>query len=210
MASIRRLTHSCVVVTTDDQATLLDPDMFTFTSGVIDLDTIGDISRVLVTHEHADHVHPDFVKWLQDRNNDLAVYSNDAVRDLLAAAGIEVSTDVPSGTSVEDVTHEPLPNGMAPPNRSWTIDDVVTHPGDSYGPTKSAPVLLLSTVSPWGSSTAAVAFAKRVAPRYALPAHDFYLTEGGRGFLGGLVQGPLEEAGIEYVALAPGESFTLD
>ena len=103
MTEIRRLTDSCLLVTTDDAASLFDPGFHPFLEGGIDLDSIGDVTRVLVTHEHGDHVHPDFVKWLIDRRRDLVVYSNQAVADLLQKHDIEVSTDVPPGVSVEDV-----------------------------------------------------------------------------------------------------------
>ena len=209
MATIRRLTHSCVIVTTDDHATLFDPDFFTFTSGAIDLDSIGDVTRVFVTHEHADHVHPDFLGWLIDRKSDLVVHSNGAVLDRLSDEGIEVSLDVPDGVSVEDVDHEPIPNGATPPNRAWTIDGVFTHPGDSLQPTSTAPVLSMALIAPWGSSTANVEFAKRLGPSQVIPAHDFYLSEQGRDFLPNIVQGPLAEAGIEYVPLGWGESYSV-
>ena len=209
MATIRRLTHSCVIVTTDDHATLFDPDFFTFTSGEIDLDTIGDVSRVFVTHEHADHVHPDFLRWLIERRRDLTVFSNEAVLDRLTGEGIEVSLAVPVGVSVEDVLHEPIPNGATPPNRAWTIDGVFTHPGDSLQSSFTAPVMSLALMAPWGSATAAVEFATRLGPAQVIPAHDWYLSPQGRDFLPNLVRGPLAAAGIEFVPLGWGESLTV-
>ncbi len=209
MTRIRRLTHSCVIVTEDDHATLIDPDFFTFTSGAIDLSSIGDVTRVLVTHEHGDHVHPEFVQWLLDRRADLEIHSNQAVQTMLSKSDIAVSTEVPADTTVQDVVHDRIPNGATPPNRAWTVGGVFTHPGDSYGLTSCAPVLSLSLLAPWGSSTASVDFARRLAPQQVIPAHDFYLSQQGRSFLPGLVAGPLQEAGIEFVPLGWGDSFTV-
>jgi L-ascorbate metabolism protein UlaG (beta-lactamase superfamily) len=198
-----------VIVTEDDHATMIDPDFFTFTSGVVDLNSIGDITRVLVTHEHGDHVHPEFVQWLKDRRANLTVFSNEAVQAKLAKSDIEVSIEIPEGTSVQDVLHERIPNGATPPNRAWTVGNVFTHPGDSYGLSGCAPVLSLSLIAPWGSSTASVDFAVRLAPRQVIPAHDFYLSEQGRSFLSNLVAGPLKKAGIEFVPLGWGDLYTV-
>ncbi len=92
MPTIRRLTDSCLVVTTDDGATLIDPGFHTFDTGEIELDSIGDIRRVLVTHEHGDHVNPAFVRWLLDRGEDVTVHANQAVVDLLAEHEIAASS----------------------------------------------------------------------------------------------------------------------
>ena len=209
MTTIRRLTHSCVIVTDDDHATMIDPDAFSFNSGAIELDTIGDISRVLITHEHSDHVDPDFVAWLVDRRSDVVVYSNDAVAGVLADRDIEVSREIPTGLSVEDVDHEPLPNGARPPNRAWTIEGTFTHPGDSYAPTVTAPVMSLSMLAPWGSTASSVEFAKRIKPSQVIPGHDWYLSTQGRDFVPGLIAAPLAAVGVEFVALGWGESYTV-
>lgn len=210
MATIRRLAHSCLLVTDDSGTTLLDPDFFTFDHQPVDLDTIGDVQRVLITHEHADHVKPAFVRWLVDRGEDVAVHANQAVVDLLAEQGIEASATAPAGTEAEDVDHETLPNGTTVPNRSWTVGDVLTHPGDSYQISGSAPVLALPLLTPWGSATAAVRFAARLGGvEQVVPVHDFYLTELGRQFIGGIVSDPLRAAGIELVPLDWGDSFTV-
>ncbi|MDH3605672.1 MAG: MBL fold metallo-hydrolase [Acidimicrobiia bacterium] len=137
MTTIRRLTDSCLIVTTDDGATLFDPGSHTFGNEAVDLDAIGDIQRVLITHEHGDHVHPEFVRWLVDRGDDVAVHANQAVADVLASHDIGVSVDNPVGVSSEDVLHETTPMGTAPPNRSFTIDGaniefVPLDWGDSY------------------------------------------------------------------------------
>ncbi len=209
MTTIKRLTDSCLVVTTDDGATLFDPGFHTFESDLIDLNELGDIQRVLVTHEHGDHVSPDFLKWVLDRGDDVTVYGNDAVAAVLSEHDIEVAADIPIGTSAEDVLHETTPMGTAPPNRAWTIDGVITHPGDSYGPTRTAPVLALGLLTPWGSTTKTLEFARKLAPQQAIPVHDFYLSESGRGWINGVAKHVLAEADIEVVTLDWGESFTI-
>lgn len=209
MTTVRRLTNSCLLVTTTDGTTLLDPGFFTFGYDGIDLDGIGEVQRVLITHEHADHVSPDFVRWLVDRGEDVAVHSNQAVADLLAPHELEVRVDSPEGVSAEDVVHEMLPTGATPPNRAWTIDSLITHPGDSYGPTSTAPVLALPLLTPWGTTYKSIEFARRLQPQQVVPIHDFYLTKAGRDFIVGMAKNVLASSDIEVVPLDWNESFTI-
>ncbi len=209
MTTIRRLTDSCLVVTTDEGATLLDPGFHTFGSDEVDLASIGDIQRVLVTHEHGDHVSPDFVRWLLDRGPDITVHSNQAVADLLATHDIEVEVDDPAGVSSEDVLHEMTPMGTAPPNRAFTVNGVLTHPGDSYQPTSTAPVLALPLLIPWGSTFESMEFARRLAPRQVVSIHDFYLSQSGREWIGNIARTVLAKSDIELVALDWGDSYTV-
>lgn len=208
MATIRRLTDSCMLVTTDEEALLFDPGFHTYQSGEIDLDSIGEVTRVMITHQHGDHVNPDFVSWVVDRGTDVRVHSNQSVADLLAKHDVEVDTDTPDAVTADDVQHEVIPSGDAPPNRAFTIDGVLTHPGDSYQPSRSAPVLALPLMTPWGSATAAVAFARRLGPQQVVPIHDFYMSADGRAWIQGMVKNVLAGDGIELVDLDWGESFT--
>lgn len=209
MTTIRRLADSCLVVRTDDNATLIDPGFFAFDSGEVDLDTVGEINRVLITHAHGDHVKPEFVRWLIDRGTDVTVHGNSEVAGLLAPHDIEVIDANPAGVTSEDVLHGRIPTGDQPPNRAFTVENILTHPGDSPDPTSSAPVLALPFVTPWGTPYEQIQFAKRVGAQQVVPIHDFYLTAPGREFLEGFVGGVLEAAGIEVVSLLPGNSVTV-
>ena len=152
---------------------------------------------MLITHEHGDHVKPEFVSWLLDRGDDVTVFSNQSVADLLAQHDITVETANPADVSAEDVLHETTPMGTAPPNRSYTIDGVLTHPGDSYQPTWSAPVLALPLLIPCGSTTASMDFARRLAPQQAIPIHDFYLNGLGHNWITEMAKNVLAKSGIE-------------
>ena len=209
MTTIKRVTDSCLVVTTNQGATMFDPGFHAIETGALELGGIGDIQRILITHEHGDHVSPQFVKWVLDRNEDVQVFGNQNVADLLAKDDIEVHVEIPSGTSAEDVTHELTPMGTAPPNRSWTIDGVLTHPGDSYEPTTTAPVLALGLLTPWGSATKSLQFARDIAPQQAVPVHDFYLSDLGRKWIYGVAKKVLAQSDIEVVTLDWGESYTV-
>ncbi len=207
MTTIKRLANSCLTVTDDSGTTLFDPGFFTYESDEVDLTSIGEVQRILITHEHGDHVKPEFVQWLIDRGDDVQVYSNQAVADLLAGHGIEASVAAPSGTTFEDVLHEMIPTGARPTNRSYTIQGVLTHPGDSYEPTTTAPVLALPLLIPWGSTTRSVQFARDLRPQQVVPIHDFYLSKLGRDFVVGLAKSVLAKDGIEVVPLDWGDSY---
>lgn len=209
MPTIRRLADSCLIVRDGNGATLFDPGFFTFESGDIDLGTIGDIQRILITHEHGDHVAPAFVKWLLDRGRDVRVYANQTVADLLIRSDIEVDTDLPVGVSAEDVLHNLTPTGAKPPNRSYTIDGILTHPGDSHQPTVTAPVLGLALSAPWTSTTDAIGFAVRLAPSQVVPIHDFWLSASGRDHVTGMAASVLAKSGIELVPLGWGDAYTV-
>ncbi len=209
MPTIRRLTDSCLIVTDNHGTTLIDPGFMTFESDEIDRDSIGDVQRILITHEHADHVSPPFVRWLIDRGDDVRVHANEAVAAILEAHDIAVSTTDPDGVTSEDVLHEMIPTGATPPNRSYTLENLLTHPGDSYQPSASAPVLALPLLAPWGSATASVQFARRLGPRQVIPVHDFYLSPSGRSWIAGLVRSVLAADDIELVPLDWGESYTV-
>lgn len=209
MAKIQRLTDSCLLVTTDEHATLFDPGFHTYQSGLIDLDSIGDVTRVFISHEHGDHVNAEFVRWVVDRRSDVEVFANDAVSAMLAKQGIEVNTGTPPGGSFEDVLHGKVPNGATPPNRSFTIEGLLTHPGDSREPSVSAPILALPLLVPWDSATGAVEFARRLEPRQVVPIHDFYLSDMGRGWIRGMIKGVLADDGIDLVDLDWGDSFSV-
>lgn len=209
MATIRRLSDSCLVLTTDQHITLIDPGSHTFDSGVVELASIGEVSRVLITHEHNDHVKPEFVRWLLDRRRDLTVHANQAVVELLSRHDIDASIDNPEGVTAEDVVHETTPAGAAPPNRAFTIEGMLTHPGDSYQPTRSAPLLAISLMAPWGSGRDSVEFARRLRPNRVVPIHDFYLSESGRRWAAASIKNVLEKDGIELIPLDWGDSATI-
>jgi len=189
--------------------TLFDPGFWTFESGEVDLETIGEVNRILITHEHADHLKPEFVGWLIDRGTDVTVHANQAVADILAKSDIEVLVDNPRDVTSEDVDHATLPNGSTVPNRSYTVGGAFTHPGDSHDPTVTAPILGLPLMTLWGSMTASMGFAKGLSPQYVIPIHDFYMNSSGRQWVTGMAKAVLATAGIEVVPLDWNESATL-
>lgn len=209
MPTLRRIADSCLTVTTDRGTTLFDPGFFPWESDGVDLDTIGDVQRVLITHAHADHVHPRFVRWLVDRGDDVVVHSNGPVVELLAEHDIEATTDLPDGASAQDVDHETLPNGTTVPNRAWTLEGLFTHPGDSQQLETVAPVLALPLIAPWTSATDAVAFARRVGAQQVVPVHDFYMSRSGRQRITQMIAGVLAEHDIELLPLDWGDQTTI-
>ncbi len=209
MAVIRRIADSCLTITTDHGTTLIDPGFFAYDSDEIDLGSIGEVQRILITHEHFDHVKPEFVRWLLDRGEDVKVHANAEVAALLARHDIEVDQTNPVGVTSEDVTHRMTPLGAAPPNRSYTVEGVLTHPGDSQEPISSAGVLALPMIAPWTSTTEAVTFARRLRPLQVIPIHDFYLSRSGRERITAMAKAALADDGIEVVPLDWGEGFTI-
>lgn len=181
-AHLSRLGHSCVLVAIDQpdgaqRRLLLDPGNLTppLTTA------IGRVDAVLVTHAHVDHVDPDQIRRVRETAA-APVYGDEAVRALLAEAGIEDTNVVTPGPSsvagvpveMSAAAHEVVYPGVpVPTNLTYLIAGTVFAPGDALVvPDFVVDVLLLPTGAPWMKLADSIDYLRAVAPRVAVPVHD--------------------------------------
>jgi len=204
--TITKLVHACLLVETNGTRTLLDPGVFTPQDDRFDLSMIEGVDRVLITHEHADHVNVDLLRSVLERSNGAEVETTTALAGILAQQGIEAKT---VGTPHFTAPHERIPMGPGPENTGFHVDGVVSHPGDSHSFSESMPILAMPFAAPWGSLVEGVDRTKLVKPTYVIPIHDWFLSEGGKDFMYGLATAGLAKDDIELVHVRDFESVTL-
>ena len=200
--TITKLVHACLLVEANGKRILIDPGSFTWSDERFDLSMVEGVDRILITHEHADHVSTDFVRGCVERSNGAEVETTQALRDILGAEDVEA---VVTGTPQFAAPHERIPLGPGPQNTGFHIEGVISHPGDSHSFAETMPILAMPFAAPWGSMVAGVDRARLVRPRYVVPIHDWFLSEGGKGFIYRLAAMGLEKDAIELVHI---EDFT--
>lgn len=203
---ITKLVHACLLVETDGTRILIDPGTFSWQDERLDPSMVAGVDRVLITHEHADHISVEFLRAALERSNDAAVETTPALQALLVEHDI---TAVTEGTPQFAAPHERIPIGPGPQNVGFHVGGVVSHPGDSHSFVETMPILAMPFVAPWGSLTNGADRARLVKPRFVVPIHDWFLSEGGRTFMYRLAKMALDEDGIELVHVPDFESVTL-
>ncbi len=189
---ITHLGHSCVLLEVADQRLLIDPGTFS------DFDTVTDLTAILVTHQHPDHVDPARLAPLLAANPEARVLLEEQTVDQLAqAAGDQAHRleGMPSGTDVAlgSVSMSPVGqrhafiHGYLPriDNTGVVIraagEPSVFHPGDALdaepGPVD---VLLVPINAPWARVADTVSFVRRIRPARVVPIHDGLLNDTGR------------------------------
>ena len=167
--------QSCLLVEVGDQRLLIDPGVFL--SARFDLDELGRLDAVLVTHRLADHLDPDLLTPLREQG--IPLYGN---ADVLALTGPEGTHEVRSGRpftvgDVEvvphDLDHVVLVDGSpGPPNTGFLIDDTLLHPGDGIELTGvTAPVLATPVAGPSISFHRAYRFVQQLGAQTVVPIH---------------------------------------
>ena len=204
--TITKLVHACLLVEVEGVRTLIDPGVFSWQDERFDVAAVEGVDRILITHEHADHVSLDFLRAALERSSGVEVETTPALQAILAGEGI---TAVTEGTPQFAAPHERIPMGPGPQNVGFHIGDSVSHPGDSHSFVETMPILAMPFAAPWGSLTAGVDRARLVRPRYVVPIHDWFLSEPGRVFMYRLAETALGEDGIELVHIGDFESVTL-
>lgn len=205
--TITKLVHACLLIETDGRRTLVDPGSFTWQDDRFDLRLVEGVDRILITHEHPDHVSIDLVRGALERSNDAEVETTASLRGILAEHGIEATTD---GTPQFVAPHERIPIGPGPANVGFHIAGAVSHPGDSHSFAETMPILAMPFAAPWGSVTQGADRTRLTRPRYVIPIHDWFVSEPGREFLYRIATMALDPDGIELVHLPDFESVTLD
>ncbi|MEU5693296.1 MBL fold metallo-hydrolase [Actinosynnema sp. NPDC020468] len=171
---ITHLGHACVLVDTGSARLLVDPGVLS------DVDGVGDLDAVLLTHRHPDHVDPAKVRGLLARSR----------RAVLVGPGDLGASDLPEhrvvepggtltfgGTAVEVVggrhatVHETIPGCV---NLGYLVDGgAFFHPGDSFHePGSDVGVLAVAIDGPWLKIAESIDYVRRVSPRVAIPVHE--------------------------------------
>jgi L-ascorbate metabolism protein UlaG (beta-lactamase superfamily) len=194
----------------------LDPGAFT------DQRILAEVSAVLVTHEHADHVQPEVLARAMAAAPELHVWAPRPVTEALEAAGASaerVRAAFPgdefeaAGFRVQVLGGEHAvihPNLPRVANLAYLIEGSVLHPGDSFPELPagvSVDVLALPVSAPWMKIAEAVDFAAAVSPRVVVPIHDAILSDEGKGIVDTLVPSLVGEA--SYRRLALGEALAV-
>ena len=148
--TITKLVHACLLVETGGKRILIDPGTFSWQDERLDPSMVDGVDRVLITHEHADHVSVEFLRTALERSNGAAVETTPALQAILTDAGINAVTD---GTPQFVAPHERIPIGPGPQNVGFHIDGVLSHPGDSHSFVETMPILAMPFAAPCELST---------------------------------------------------------
>ena len=196
---ITKFGHACVRIQTDAGVVVLDPGVFT------DAGALDGADAVLITHQHADHVHPDHL-----RGTDVPIWTIAAVERMLREEAPDVAERVTvvrpgdrldvAGASIEVVGEKHAvihPDYPRFDNSGYVLESggtSVYHPGDALTPPGRAVDVLLAPVSaPWLKVGEAVDFVREVAAPTSLAIHDRVYSDIGLDMVAGHMANLLPE-----------------
>ena len=176
--------HSCLLVEESGARVLLDPG--SFSDG---FETLEGLTAVCLTHQHVDHVDPERVRPLLDRNPGVRVVSDEGSAEALGEAGadVEVVHDgdelALGGLALRVVGRDHAavhPEVPVVPNVGYLVGGRLFHPGDALTmPGEPVEVLAVPAGAPWLKLADAVDYLRKVGPRVAVPVHEKVLSEVG-------------------------------
>lgn len=178
---ITKYGHSCLHIVDDRASILTDPGVF---SGPFE--QLTDLTAILVTHQHPDHVDPERLKTVLATNPGVPVYADPDTVTALAGHGIE-ATAVQTGDVLDDlgtqvqawVVDHAIIYGDLPgiTNACYLVGDRLFLPGDSFTlPGRDVDILAVPVSAPWMAVKEAIDYLHEVAPAIAVPIHEKVLA----------------------------------
>ncbi len=182
---IRKIGHCCMIIETNGKRIMTDPGGWTEAEPA-DFDNI-DI--LLITHEHADHLHAESIATIVAKNPNLTIITNSSVGKILTGQNVQFQTlentqsNSFDGLMIEAYGewHKEIYNevGMVA-NTGYFIDNSFFYPGDALTViNKKVDILALPVAGPWLDIKDAIDYAKTMKPRLAFPVHDGMLKHYG-------------------------------
>jgi L-ascorbate metabolism protein UlaG (beta-lactamase superfamily) len=180
---ISKYLHSCLLVEEGRDKLLFDPGKFSFIEKRVTPQQFEDLTAIIVTHAHPDHLEWDALAQIVEHNPDAAVLANTEVVAQMTAKQItasifETGTRAIGGFEVRaiDAPHAWILCSQPPQNTAFLVNGVFLNPGDSFDPSLFAfagtRVLALPVMAPWATELEASVFATQIKPERIIPVHD--------------------------------------
>lgn len=207
---ITKIGHCCLLIEDNGSVILTDPGAWTTRQN-----EIKGIDIVLITHEHADHLHLSSLQEVLKNNPKAVVVSNSRVRELLSESNIEVAVlgheqrqqflNVElAGFGTEHANIYPsVANVM---NTGFLIQNRFFYPGDAFpNPGLPVEILAMPMIGPWMKLAESIDWALKIKPKACIPVHDGMLNP--REWIYRLPEQVLSAAGIKFDAIEPGKAI---
>ena len=187
---ITKYLHSCLIVEEKGCRILFDPGFYLLAEGTFSLEHFFDISAVVITHRHRDHIEVPLLKTILSANPKTFVIGNTETKEFLQQDGIASLTLNENELRVGSIVIRALPAPhekilkQSPQNSAYVLNEKFLHPGDSLNEClyawKGIDVLALPTMGSWMTVSRAGEFAIALRPKIVIPIHDgfakaFYL-----------------------------------
>lgn len=205
--------HACFTLQQHDQLLVVDPGIFSPSFSPLQ----KDISAVVITHQHSDHINPDIMADIIAANIDVALF---APQDVAAAFPDIPFTVIAAGDQKEvgpfslvftggqhAMIHQSIPHIE---NVGVLINERIYYPGDSLV-NVDAPVsvLLAPAAAPWLKISEAIDFIHSVRAPRVIPTHDAILSPEGKQVHDRMLREATDHAGGSYQRLEIGHAIEL-
>ena len=174
----------------------------------MDVNSLGQLDFILITHEHEDHMHLPLVKMAAEKFPEAGIITTPSAAKILGKEGLQASTEGNEFIEVEPAQHEKV-LGTAPENVLFRVFGKLTHPGDSHSFNSTTEILAMPVQAPWGSFVAAIEKAAELKPKTVIPIHDWHWRDEARKRMYEMAGEHLRKHGIKFKPVESGEAFQL-
>ena len=217
---ISKYIHSCVLFEHGGEKLLFDPGNYSFMEGRVAPETFRDVSTVVITHNHPDHLALEPLKRILALSG-ADVITNGEVAAQLREEGIDATT-IEEGTHTAGAftlqaiptAHEAILSDTLPRHTAFLVNEQVLNAGDSFQepllPFAGVETLIMPVTAPFLTEVGAFAFARRMRPRQIIPVHDGAVIDSFLRQRHANYRKNFDAIGIRFHELAePGDGVTL-
>jgi len=204
---ITKFGHCCLLIEESGLKFLTDPGW----CSTLQNEVTG-LHAVLVTHDHADHLHVDSLKAVLKKNPSARIITNTGTAPAIQQAGfapviLDDGQNLMEGSVLLEAygkEHAAMyPTLPATPNTGFFIANRLFYPGDAFlYPPKDVEILALPVSGPWLTIGQAIDYALLLKPKFAFPVHDGIRFGSAHIF----TERILNPSGISFVTMSEGDS----